>query len=72
MTFAEILAARMTDFLRLEARIFTAFLRYVYGLSPPASVPPIPKPAALTLPWSPLARMVIAINIDKATPGGIR
>ena len=41
-------------------------------VEPPLLVPPLPKPAALTLPWSPLARMVIAINIDRVTPGGIR
>ena len=51
----------------------TAFLQRMADLSPPTpTVPNIIEPAALTLPWSPLARMVIAINIDRATPGGIR
>ena len=57
MTFAEILDARVAAYLRLVAK------------ETPSAVP---KPPAMTLPWSPLARMVIAINIDRVTPGGIR
>lgn len=58
----------MTNIRALDRVI--GFLRLVTGLSP--SVPIVLDSPALTLPWSPLARMVIAINIDRATPGGIR
>lgn len=49
-------------------------LRRWIGLPEPDWItwPPVYDRPALTLPWSPLARMVIAINIDKATPGGLR
>ena len=57
MTDAEILAARLAAYLRLMAK---------------ETPPTVLNSPALTLPWSPLARMVIAINIDRSTPGGIR
>ena len=50
-----------------------AFLRRLLGVQlPPSAWEHGYLPPSMTNLWSPLARMVIAINIDKATPGGIR
>ena len=37
---------------------------------PPVCIVAVPR--AFTNQWSPLARLVIAINIDRTTPGGLR
>lgn len=49
-----------------------ALVRRWFGLSRLEAPAAAPLPSLVAEPWSLLARMVIALNIDRATPGGLR